>query len=68
MGRCLLDDYQGICSRNSVKFGVNFRAYHKYSRGSDYLNASVFFSLSPERNMLMRAEIIETTGKEKSDV
>ena len=30
-----------ICSRNMVKFGVNFRAYHKFNRSPDTLNVSV---------------------------
>jgi len=30
--------WQAICSRNPVKFGVNFRAYHQFNRDSDYLN------------------------------
>jgi class 3 adenylate cyclase len=31
---------QEICNRNFVKFGVNFRAYHKYGRIPDILNLS----------------------------
>ena len=32
--------WQDTCSRNSVKFWANFRAYHKFSYLCDYLNLS----------------------------
>ena len=37
-------DWQGIFRSNSVKFRVNFRAYHSINRGSDN---SIYHGLMP---------------------
>ena len=41
-----ITENQGICNRHSVKFGVHFKAYHKFEQDQDTLNKSAIAEIN----------------------